>query len=97
MDYEPRAPPPPTQSERYDLRRTAARLSSSYSSATRIIGGYRAAIVEPALQRLAILRVLARIVRVLARIVRVLARIVRDLAERCVETTMSDDTLASCG
>jgi hypothetical protein len=83
MDYEPRATPLATQSGRYDLRRTAVRRSSSFSSATLIIGGYRAAIVEPALQRLAILRVLAGIVR--------------DLAERGVETTMSDDTLVNCG
>ena len=86
MDYEPRATPPPTQSGRYDLRRRAARRSSSYSSATLITGGYRAAIVEPALQRLAILCVLARIIR-----------IVRDLAERGVETTMCHDTLVNCG
>jgi hypothetical protein len=82
MAYEPRATPLAAQSGRYDLRRTAARRSSSYSSATRIIGGYRAAIVEPALQRLAILCILAHFVR--------------DLAERGVETTMSDDTLVTC-
>jgi hypothetical protein len=83
MDNEPHATPLATHRERYDLRRIAARLSSSFFSATLIIGGYRAAIVEPALQRLAILRVLARFVR--------------DLAERGIETTISDDTPATCG
>jgi hypothetical protein len=83
MDYEPRATPLATQSGRYDLRRTRVRRSSSHSSATLITDGRRAAIVEPALQRLAILCVLAGIVC--------------DLAARGVETTLSHDTLVTCG